>query len=48
MLNALQYDVANHNDRISALERDMLEQKDMAKHTLPPSSYAILLLWLPD
>ena len=29
-VNALQYDVAIHNDRISALERDMLEQKDMA------------------
>ena len=29
-VSALQYDVAIHNDRISALERDMLEQKDMA------------------
>ena len=29
-VNALQFEVANHNDRLTALERDMLEQKDMA------------------
>ena len=29
-VKALQFEVANHNDRLTALERDMLEQKDMA------------------
>ena len=39
-VRCLQYDVANHDDRLLALERDMKDQKDM--RTYSSSSSALL------